>query len=115
MDSSRSFTAPTSCAFCGHPLPLSKDGGHIAAWRASDGRLFCGEILRLQRRRSVLAPRTPSDQRSCRMTVKCTGQNGPNAALSGPQRTVANYVPHATTIFDYTRRAIAMAAAEIAQ
>jgi S-disulfanyl-L-cysteine oxidoreductase SoxD len=34
------------------------------------------------------------------------GQDGPNAALSGPQRTVANYVPHATTIFDYTRRAM---------
>jgi len=34
------------------------------------------------------------------------GQGGPNAALSGPQRTVANYVPHATTIFDYTRRAM---------
>jgi S-disulfanyl-L-cysteine oxidoreductase SoxD len=34
------------------------------------------------------------------------GQNGPNAALSGPQRTVANYVPHATTIFDFTRRAM---------
>ena len=25
---------------------------------------------------------------------------------SGPERTVANYVPHATTIFDYTRRAM---------
>jgi cytochrome c len=34
------------------------------------------------------------------------GQGGPNAALSGPVRTVANYVPHATTIFDYTRRAM---------
>ena len=33
-------------------------------------------------------------------------QIGPNAALSGPQRTVANYVPHATTIFDFTRRAM---------
>jgi cytochrome c len=28
------------------------------------------------------------------------GQGGRNAALSGPERTVANYVPHATTIFD---------------
>ena len=27
-------------------------------------------------------------------------------ALTGPQRTVANYVPHATTIFDFTRRAM---------
>ena len=34
------------------------------------------------------------------------GQGGRNAALSGPERTVANYVPHATTIFDYTRRAM---------
>lgn len=44
MSSSRSFLSPTACAFCGHPFPLSKDGGHIAAWRASDGRLFCGEF-----------------------------------------------------------------------
>jgi hypothetical protein len=49
MSSSRSFTSPTACAFCGQPFPLSKDGGHkdgghIAAWRASDGRLFCGEF-----------------------------------------------------------------------
>src|SRR6516225_4929581 len=34
------------------------------------------------------------------------GQGGRNAALSGPQRTVANYVPYATTIFDFTRRAM---------
>jgi len=32
------------------------------------------------------------------------GQGGRNARLSGPQRHVGNYVPHATTIFDYTRR-----------
>src|SRR3979411_3116658 len=34
------------------------------------------------------------------------GQGGRNAALSGPERTVANYVPHATTIFDHTPRAM---------
>ena len=34
------------------------------------------------------------------------GQGGRNARLSGPQRHVGNYVPYATTIFDYTRRAM---------
>jgi S-disulfanyl-L-cysteine oxidoreductase SoxD len=39
--------------------------------------------------------------------LRCaSGQGGRNAPLSGPERTVANYVPHATTIFDYTRRAM---------
>src|SRR6476659_10904402 len=42
----------------------------------------------------------------CELCHGKEGQNGPNAALSGPQRTVANYVPHATTIFDFTRRAM---------
>jgi cytochrome c len=38
------------------------------------------------------------------------GHGGPNAALTSPpgqtQRTMATYVPHATTIFDFTRRAM---------
>jgi mono/diheme cytochrome c family protein len=38
------------------------------------------------------------------------GFGGPNAALTSPpgrtDRTMANYVPHATTIFDFTRRAM---------
>jgi S-disulfanyl-L-cysteine oxidoreductase SoxD len=42
----------------------------------------------------------------CELCHGKEGQAGPNAALSGPQRTVANYVPHATTIFDFTRRAM---------
>jgi len=42
----------------------------------------------------------------CELCHGKEGQNGPSAALSGPQRTVANYVPHATTIFDFTRRAM---------
>jgi mono/diheme cytochrome c family protein len=42
----------------------------------------------------------------CELCHGKEGQNGPNAALSGSQRTVANYVPHATTIFDFTRRAM---------
>jgi cytochrome c len=42
----------------------------------------------------------------CELCHGKEGQGGPNAALSGPQRTVANYVPHATTIFDFTRRAM---------
>jgi len=42
----------------------------------------------------------------CELCHGKEGQNGPNAALSGPQRNVANYVPHATTIFDFTRRAM---------
>ena len=42
----------------------------------------------------------------CELCHGTAGQNGPTAALSGPQRTVANYVPHATTIFDFTRRAM---------
>ena len=40
----------------------------------------------------------------------CHGKEGPRGRSmprsSGPQRTVANYVPHATTIFDFTRRAM---------
>ena len=42
----------------------------------------------------------------CELCHGKDGQGGRNAALSGPERTVANYVPHATTIFDYTRRAM---------
>src|SRR6476469_4009135 len=42
----------------------------------------------------------------CELCHGKEGQGGPNAALSGPQRTVANYVPHATTICDFTRRAM---------
>ena len=42
----------------------------------------------------------------CELCHGKEGQGRPNAALSGPQRTVANYVPHATTIFDFTRRAM---------
>src|SRR5215813_13201496 len=42
----------------------------------------------------------------CELCHGKEGQGGPNTALSGPQRTVANYVPYATTIFDFTRRAM---------
>src|SRR5215468_12056241 len=35
----------------------------------------------------------------CELCHGKEGKGGPNAALSGPERTVANYVPHATTIF----------------
>lgn len=42
----------------------------------------------------------------CELCHGKEGQGGRNAALSGPQRTVANYVPYATTIFDFTRRAM---------
>jgi S-disulfanyl-L-cysteine oxidoreductase SoxD len=34
------------------------------------------------------------------------GKGGANAALAGPERNIANYVPHATTIFDFVRRAM---------
>jgi cytochrome c len=42
----------------------------------------------------------------CELCHGKEGQGGRSAALSGPKRTVANYVPYATTIFDYTRRAM---------
>jgi cytochrome c len=42
----------------------------------------------------------------CELCHGKQGQGGPSAALAGPQRTMANYVPHATTIFDFTRRAM---------
>jgi mono/diheme cytochrome c family protein len=42
----------------------------------------------------------------CELCHGKAGQGGPSAALAGPQRTIANYVPHATTIFDFTRRAM---------
>jgi S-disulfanyl-L-cysteine oxidoreductase SoxD len=34
------------------------------------------------------------------------GKGGANAALAGSERNIATYVPHATTIFDFTRRAM---------
>ncbi len=34
------------------------------------------------------------------------GKGGSNAALAGPERNIATYVPHATTIFDFVRRAM---------
>jgi len=34
------------------------------------------------------------------------GKGGISAALAGAKRNVGNYVPHATTIFDFTRRAM---------
>jgi cytochrome c len=42
----------------------------------------------------------------CELCHGKEGQGGRNAALSGPERTVASYVPNATTIFDFTRRAM---------
>jgi cytochrome c len=36
----------------------------------------------------------------------CHGKGGPSAALAGPERNIANYVPNATTVFDFTRRAM---------
>jgi mono/diheme cytochrome c family protein len=34
------------------------------------------------------------------------GKGGASAALAGPERNIANYVPYVTTIFDFTRRAM---------
>jgi cytochrome c len=34
------------------------------------------------------------------------GKGGASAALAGPERNIANYVPYATTVFDFTRRAM---------
>ena len=42
----------------------------------------------------------------CELCHGKEAKGGPNAALSGPERNVANYVSHATTIFDFTRRAM---------
>ena len=46
----------------------------------------------------------------CELCHGKDGHGGRNAALTSPPgrtaRTMANYVPHATTIFDYTRRAM---------
>jgi S-disulfanyl-L-cysteine oxidoreductase SoxD len=42
----------------------------------------------------------------CELCHGKEAKGGPTAALSGPERNVANYVPHATTIFDFTRRAM---------
>jgi cytochrome c len=42
----------------------------------------------------------------CELCHGKEGNGGPSAALAGPGRNIANYVPHATTIFDFTRRAM---------
>jgi mono/diheme cytochrome c family protein len=34
------------------------------------------------------------------------GKGGASAALAGPERNIGNYVPYATTVFDFTRRAM---------
>jgi mono/diheme cytochrome c family protein len=45
-------------------------------------------------------------EQKCELCHGKGGQGGRNVALSGPERTVATYIPHATTLFDYTRRAM---------
>jgi mono/diheme cytochrome c family protein len=46
-------------------------------------------------------------EQKCELCHGRDGTGGRNAKLvSTTQRTVTNYVPHATTIFDYTRRAM---------
>jgi S-disulfanyl-L-cysteine oxidoreductase SoxD len=45
-------------------------------------------------------------EQKCELCHGKEGQGGRSAALSGPHRTVGNYVPYATTIFDFTRRAM---------
>lgn len=42
----------------------------------------------------------------CELCHGKEGKGGTGAALAGPERNVGNYVPHATTIFDFTRRAM---------
>jgi cytochrome c len=42
----------------------------------------------------------------CELCHGKEGKGGRSAALTGPQRNIANYVPTATTIFDFTRRAM---------
>lgn len=42
----------------------------------------------------------------CELCHGKEGKGGVSAALAGPERNVGNYVPHATTIFDFTRRAM---------
>ena len=45
-------------------------------------------------------------EQKCEVCHGKDGTGGRNAKLAGPERNVANYVPHATTIFDFTRRAM---------
>jgi cytochrome c len=46
-------------------------------------------------------------EQKCELCHGKEGKGGRNAVLnSTTERTVANYVPHATTIFDFTRRAM---------
>lgn len=42
----------------------------------------------------------------CELCHGKEGKGGASAALAGPKRNIANYVPYATTIFDFTRRAM---------
>jgi S-disulfanyl-L-cysteine oxidoreductase SoxD len=42
----------------------------------------------------------------CELCHGKEGKGGPSAALAGPERNIANYVPNATTVFDFTRRAM---------
>ena len=42
----------------------------------------------------------------CELCHGKAGTGGLSAALAGRERNVANYVPYATTIFDFTRRAM---------
>jgi hypothetical protein len=44
MNGFPTFKPPTACCFCGQPFPLFKDGGHMAAWRSSTGKLYCSEF-----------------------------------------------------------------------
>ena len=42
----------------------------------------------------------------CEICHRKEGKGGASAALAGPERNIANYVPYATTVFDFTRRAM---------
>lgn len=42
----------------------------------------------------------------CELCHGKDAKGGIAGALSGPERTIANYVPNATTVFDFTRRAM---------
>jgi len=44
MNAVSGLTMPTACAFCGQPFKLSGDRGHLTAWRASTGKLYCSEF-----------------------------------------------------------------------
>ena len=75
----------------------------LALWDISIGPDGAGLAARQRHARS----RRRVYAQKCESATARTAKAGRNAALSGPaDGTVANYVPHATTIFDFTRRAM---------